>query len=205
MVKFILLLLMTVSCSNRSFWRYVVDDPVNKPLANRDQGSSDAPRMLSPHNVKVVFNDGSKSTEVLIPIVSSGQQVLIDHQGKAATKSIGLVPLPPTAADQDIEKNYLESGKKLTSKAPPVSIINTQKQIRDLVRDGNYALALEYAEQLLARYPSHAPSWRTKGSLLLKMGEKEAALKAYERAQELEPDPGVAELIKKIEKGQAVD
>ena len=48
--------LMQTGCnSTKEFWRYVVDKEVSKPLAERETGTVDTPRLLSPHNVKVVL------------------------------------------------------------------------------------------------------------------------------------------------------
>jgi len=199
-----ILLILTFSAlaactANRSFWRYVVEEPVEKPLAGREQGTADNTKQLSPHNVKVVYNDGSRSTEVLIPMLSSGQQVVIDHQGRAAGKSLALVPVPPTPADKEIEEAYLEGGNKLSPKSAPVSIIETDRKIREHDASGNYSLALQFADQLLARYPNHVKTLRAKGSLLLKLGERQAALRAYNQAEDIEPNPRVQEQIKAIE------
>jgi tetratricopeptide (TPR) repeat protein len=178
----------------------VVEDEVEKPLSRRDQGTEDAPRVLSPHNVKVVYNDGSTSTEVLIPILSSGQQVVIDHKSRSAPQALSVVPIPPSEADKSLEDSYVEKGHPVASKSAPVSIIKTEEKIRELVKDGNYALALEHAELILKRYPNHVKTLRTKGSLLLRLGERDAALKAYYKAQEIEPDARVEEQIRTLEK-----
>lgn len=191
--------LLTGCNSTKEFWRYVVDKEVSKPLAERETGTVDTPRMLSPHNVKVVYNDGSTSTEVLIPVLSSGQQILIAHNGRASPSALSVVPLPPGDADRALEDSYLESGKQVIRKESPVSIVKTQSRIQELVKEGNYSLALEYADKLLKRYPNHAKTLRTRGSLLLKIGEKTESIKAYQKAQDIEPDPRVEELIKKLE------
>ena len=191
---------MQMSCnSTKEFWRYVVDKEVSKPLVEREKGAVDTPRMLSPHNVKVVYNDGSTSTEVLIPVLSSGQQILIAHNNKTSPSALSVVPLPPGDADRALEDAYLESGKQVVRKEAPVSIVKTHARIQELVKEGNYSLALEFADQLLKRYPNHVKTLRTKGSLLLKIGEKAEAIKAYQKAQDIEPDARVEELIRKLE------
>ena len=157
--------------------------------------------MLSPYNVKVVYNDGSTMTEVLIPILSSGQQILVDNQAKDPSQSaLSLVPLPPGDADKSAEEAYVKSGQPLSAKAPAVSIVKTHELIRKLVREGNFALALQYADQLLKKYPNHVESLRIKGSLLLKIGERQAALEAYRKAEEIEPNPRVAQQIAELER-----
>ncbi len=190
-----------VSCgSTREFWRFVVEEDVSKSLSARDEGEVDSPRALSPHNVKVVYNDGAVSTEVLIPILASGQQIIVDHKGRGSPESLKLVPVPPTDADKAVEDSYLQSGQPVVQKAPAVSIVKTHEKIRDLAKQGQYELALQYSDQLLKRYPNHVKTLRTKGSLLLKIGERDAALKTYYKAQEIEPDAKVGEQIKLLEK-----
>lgn len=194
-----LVITLQLSCaSSKSFWRYIVEDEVEKPV--RPKGEVDLPRVMSPHNVKVVFNDGSASTEVLIPVLATGQQIVIDHRTLNAPRSVSLTPLPPVPADKDLEESYLKAGHSIDTKKSPVSIVKTHEKIRQLVKEGNDAVALEYVEQLLARYPNHVKTLRTKGSLLLKMGEREAAIKAYLKAQEIEPDPRVEEQIQATQK-----
>jgi tetratricopeptide (TPR) repeat protein len=190
---------LVASCSSsREFWQYVVEDNVAKPLM-RETGKKDEPRALSPYNVKVVYNDGTTSTEVIIPILSSGQQIIIDHKGITSPTGLSPAPLPPVDADKSVEEGYAASGNPINDRAPAVSLVKTSERIRELVKSGNYALALVHADQILARYPNHVKTLQTKGSLLLRLGEREAAIKAYQRAQELEPDPRVEEQLKKLE------
>jgi tetratricopeptide (TPR) repeat protein len=63
-------------------------------------------------------------------------------------------------------------------------------------------LALEYATQLLQRYPNHVETLRTKGALLLKMGEREAALESYQKAQDITPNSRVAKQIDELKKAE---
>ncbi len=204
LAKLLLLVLaaaaLTGCISGREFWNYVVEDEVHYPLPDREKGTPDKPAMLSPYNVKVVYNDGSTMTEVMIPILSSGQQILVDNKSKDAAPALSLVPLPPTAADKSAEDAYLSSGQPVQAKAPTTSIVRTHEMIRKLVRDGNFALALQYADQLLAKYPAHVESLRIKGSLLLKIGERAAALEAYRKAEEIEPNRRVAAQIAELER-----
>lgn len=185
--------------ASKEFWQYVVQDEVVKPLPPREKGEDDAPRLLSPHNVRVVYNDGTTSTEVVIPVLSSGQQIVIDHKSRSKPSSLSVLPIPPAPADQSLEQSYLEGGLPIQQKGTPVSIVKTHEKIRELVKEGSYAVALEYADQLLKRYPKHVKTLRTKGSLLLQMGELDAALKTYREAQEVEPDKKVDELIRNLE------
>jgi len=72
--------------------------------------------------------------------------------------------------------------------------------VKKLVKQGNYSVALEFVDQLLQRYPQHVESLRAKGSILLKMGEKDAALDAYRKAHEVEPNPQVQKQIESLER-----
>lgn len=184
--------------SGREFWTYVVEPPVEKTLAREKGTPADA--VASPHVIKVAYSDGSTSTEVQVPVLSSGQQVIVDHKGRSAQESIGLVPLPPAASDKALEESYLRGGRPITAKAAPVSITKTRAMVNKLVKQGNLSLALEYVEQLLQRYPQHVESLRTKGSILMKMGEREAALETYRRAEEIESDPQVRRQVQELEK-----
>lgn len=185
--------------SGREFWTYVVEPPVEKPLA-REQGTLPTGQPSSSQVIRVAYSDGSTSTEVQVPVVSSGQQVIIDQKGRSAKEAIGLVPLAPTAADKSLEESYQKSGKPIVQKASPVSIVKTRAMVKKLVKQGNLSLALEYVDQLLQRYPQHVESLRAKGSILLKMGERESALDAYRKAQEVEPNAQVQKQIKDLEK-----
>ena len=72
--------------------------------------------------------------------------------------------------------------------------------IRKFVKSGEYAVALQYADQILARYPNHVETLRTKGSLLLKMGERDAAVETYRKAEEIESNPRVREILNGLER-----
>ncbi len=184
--------------SGREFWTYVVESPVDKTIA-RPVGTING-NVASPHVVKVAYSDGSTSTEVQIPVLSSGQQIVIDHKGRPAGEALNLAPLAPGVSDKALDESYVRSGKTIANKAAPVSITKTQAMIKKLTKQGNFSLALEYVDQLLLRYPQHVESLRAKGSLLLKMGEREAALDVYRRAEEVESDPRVRKQIEDLEK-----
>lgn len=190
---------LLMSCaSGREFWMYVVDAPVEKPVA-REQGTAIG-EVKSPHVIKVSYSDGSTATEVQVPVISSGQQVIIDHKSRPAQEALNLVPLAPTAADKSLEETYVSSGRNLQAKSAPVSIVRTRAMVKKLVKEGNYSLALEFVDQLLQRYPQHVENLRAKGSILLKMGEREAALEAYRKAQDIEPNAQVKQQIQSLEK-----
>jgi hypothetical protein len=194
---------MLLSCaSGREFWNYVVEEPVNKPLLKNVNDTPIAAGGASPQFVRVNFNDGVTTTEVQIPILSSGQQIVIDHKGQPNEKNIGLIPLPPTAADKGLEESYLRDGGTINASSNQVSIVKTQAEIRKLAKQGNFALALEYATLLLNRYPNHVETLRSQGALLLKMGESKAALEAYQKAQDLQPSQRVQKQIEALERAE---
>ncbi len=189
------------SCnSSREFWRYIVEDEVSLDIIQEEDDEPDFPKLLSPHNVKVVYNDGKSTTEVLIPILSSGQQIVLDHNASVPNQGIDVMVPPPSDVDEDIENSYIVQGYPINKNSKPISIIATQQIIKEHVRKGNFGLALQYVNQILKRYPKHPQSLRTKGSLLLKIGEREAALKTYYEAQDVEPSRKVEKQILKIEK-----
>ena len=188
------------SCvSGREFWTYVVDDSVSKPMPAREIGKKDAPPVYSQDNVRVVYTDGASQTEVYIPILTSGQQILIDQKSSASPAGLAMVPYAPTPADKTLEDSYIKAGHPISEKAPPVSLVKTQEMIRKYIKTGDYAIALQHAEQILRRYPNHVETLRTKGSLLLKIGERDAALETYRKAQDIEPNAKVAEQIHILE------
>lgn len=186
--------------SGREFWTYVVEPPVQKTV-KREQGTPlPHGQPSSPQVIKVTYSDGATATEVQVPVINSGQQVVIDQKGRPAQSAVNLAPLAPGASDRAMEESYVKTGKAVVQKAQPVSITKTQAMVKKLVKQGNYSLALEYVDQLLQRYPQHAESLRAKGSILLKMGEKETALEAYRKAQEVEPNAQVQKQIESLEK-----
>lgn len=189
------------SCiSSRAFWTYVVDDKVEKDLPKRESGKIDAPMPEQRQQIRVVYSDGASQTEVFVPVIASGQQVLIDQKTSQPASGLAIVPFAPTAADKTLDDAYVEAGHPINSKAAPVSIVKTTEMIRKYIRSGDLAIALQYADQLLSRYPNHVETLRTKGSLLLKMGERDAAIETYRKAEEIEPNPRVREILQGLER-----
>lgn len=189
---------LAACASGREFWNYVVESPVDKQMP-REKGTP-LGEVDSTHVIRVHYSDGQTSTDVAVPVISSGQQVVIDQKGRPAQEAVNLAPLAPTAADKGLEDAYAKSGKEVVAKAAPVSIVKTQAMVKKLVKQGNYSLALEYVDQLLQKYPQHVESLRAKGSILLKMGEREAALDAYRKAQDVQPNAQVRKQIIDLEK-----
>ena len=200
LILFTIIFLSTGCISSRPFWTYVVDNRVEKGLPQRETGKIDAPMPDQRQQIRVVYSDGSSQTEVFVPVIASGQQILIDQKSSASPTSLAMVPFAPTPADKTLEDAYLQAGNSINSKASPVSIVKSQEMIRKFVKSGEYAVALQYADQILARYPNHVETFRTKGSLLLKMGERDAAVETYRKAEEIESNPRVREILNGLER-----
>jgi tetratricopeptide (TPR) repeat protein len=205
LLRFLMFLLVTLSLStgcisSRPFWTYVVDNNVEKGLPQRETGKIDAPMPDPRQQIRVVYSDGSSQTEVFVPVLASGQQIIIDQKSGASPAGLPMVPFAPTPADKTLEDAYLQAGNSINSKGAPVSIVKSQEMIRKFVKSGEYAVALQYADQVLNRYPNHVETLRTKGSLLLKMGEREAAIETYRKAEEVESSPRVREILEGLER-----
>ena len=110
-----------------------------------------------------------------------------------------LVPPAPTAADSTLDAAYRERGLRVNSDAPEVSLSGARTRMQEALSSGNYQLALEWCELLLARYPSHPETLRAKGSILLMLGEREKAIEVYEAAEEIESDPGVRRKLEELQ------
>ena len=69
-------------------------------------------------------------------------------------------------------------------------------------RKGNYQIALEWCQLVLARYPSHPEFLRAKASILLMLGERDKAIEVYETAEEIESDPEVRRTLERLRKNR---
>ena len=143
----------------------------------------------------VRWNDGGTLTEVSIPLLASGQRIVVEHTpgtgGVERIPATRLVPPPPTTADQTLEAAYRERGLRVNPDAAAVSLSAARTQMQTAISEGNYQLGLEWCQLVLDRYPSHPETLRAKGSLLLLMGERDKAIEVYEAAEEVESDPEV--------------
>lgn len=199
--------LLCSACLSRNYTNYLVDTPIEKSDTLKEEGTPLRPyAAASQQTMKVRWNDGSIYTEVDVPLLSSGERILIEHNSGKAEKIKGLptskvVPPAPTAADKSLSDAYRERGLKEQASAPDVSISRSRTLMSDALSSGNYSLALEYAELVLARYPSHPEFLRAKGSILLLMGEREKAIQVYEAAEEIESDPKVRKKLEELRKG----
>ena len=132
------------------------------------------------------------------------QRIVIEHEKKPegvdTIPSTRLVPPRPTPADDSLVEAYRERGLAIDEEAPEVSISRARTAMNDAIAQGSYAIALEWAEMVLARYKSHPEFLRAKASILLLMGERDKAIQIYEKAEEIESDPAVRKKLEELQK-----
>ncbi len=209
MKKTILLLLSVplVSCAARNYTYYLVEPPAQKNPALKEEGTLARPFGFGSTTVmKVRWNDGSLITEVDLPVLASGQRIVIEHgAGSKNVKTIPatrVVPPPPTRADGALVEAYRARGLRIDQDAPEVSITRARALMQESIKGGNYPLGLEWCETVLQRYPSHPEFLRAKASLLLMMGEREKAIEIYEEVESIESDPAVRKKLEELQKTQ---
>lgn len=200
------LLLMT-GCAARNYTYYLVEPEPKAHPALKEEGTLTRPFAFGSTTVmKVRWNDGNMITEVDVPMVASGQRIVVEHgAGSGEVKTIPasrVVPPPPTQADQTLIDAYRARGLRIDDGAPEVSIIRTRALMQEAIRGGNYALALEWAETVLQRYRAHPEFLRAKASLLLMMGERDKAIEIYEQAEAVESDPAVRKKLEELQREQ---
>ena len=193
-------------CAARSYTNYLIEPaPEANPILEEEEGTQLRPFGFgSTTAMNVRWNDGDVITEVQIPMLASGQRIVIEHTANATgvetIPATRLVPPPPVAADQTLEDAYRERGLRVNPDAPEVSIIRARAQMQDALAQGNHDLALEWAELVIARYPSHPEMLRAKGSILLLLGEREKAIETWETAEEIETDPAVRAKLEELQR-----
>lgn len=198
------LLLATTGCSARNYTYYLIQEPPKKHPALEDEGTLARPFGHGSTTVmKVRWNDGDVVTEIDVPMVSTGQRIVIEHgRGNDQLKTLpasGLVPPPPTPADQTLVDAYRARGLSIDETAPEVSITRARSLMQEALKGGNYGLALEWAETVLRRYKSQPEFLRAKASILLMMGEREKAIEIYEQVEAIESDPGVRKKLEELQ------
>jgi len=204
----ILLLLFGSGCAARNYTHYLIEPaPATNPALEEDEGTQLRPFAFgSTTAMKVRWNDGNVITEVQIPMLASGQRIVIEHTESATDvetiPATRIVPPPPTLADNTLDEAYRERGLRVDPDAPEVSISRARSKMQESLQGGNYQLALEWCELVLGRYPSHPETLRAKGSILLMLGERDKAIEIYEEVEEIESDPTVR---KKLEELQSQD
>jgi tetratricopeptide (TPR) repeat protein len=137
-------------------------------------------------------------------MLATGQRIVIEHgAGTGSVKTIPsttVVPPPPTRADADLIAAYRERGLAIDESAPEVSLVKARTLLQEALKVGNYQLALEWCDAVLARYKSHPEFLRAKASVLLLMGEREKAIQVYEQAEEVESDPAVRKKLEELQR-----
>jgi len=111
-----------------------------------------------------------------------------------------LVPPPSTPADKTLIEAYRARGLRVDEGAPDVSLTRAGEQMQEASKAGNYQLALEWCEVVLARYKSHPEFLKAKASLLLMLGEKDKAIEIYEQVEAIESDPVVRKKLEELQR-----
>jgi len=191
-------------CASRNYTYYLTEPEQQKnPELTEDETLQRPFTFGSTTTMKVRWNDGDVVTEVDVPVLSSGQRIIIEHAqqdtGVKTLPSTKLVAPPPTAADAALENAYKSRGLRMNDRAPAVSIARATENMKGAVKDGSYGLALEWAELILQRYPSHPQTLRAKASILLLMGERKNAIEVYEKAESIESDPDVRKKLEELQ------
>jgi hypothetical protein len=198
------LLCLLFGCASRNYTHFLVRPPPPRTEALEEPGTLARPFGFGSTTVmKVRWNDGDLMTEVDIPLLASGQRIVIEHgKGSSDVKTLPaatVLPPPPGVADSVLIDAYRARGLAINEDATEVSIVRVRGLMQESLRDGNYHLALEWCATVLARYPSHPEFLRAKASILLLMGEREKAIEIYEHAEEIESDPGVRKKLEELQ------
>jgi hypothetical protein len=198
---------MAAGCSSRNYTYYLVEpEPERNPVLSEDETLQRPFTYGSTSSMKVRWNDGDLMTEVDIPMLSSGQRIVIEHStdqtGVKKLPSTSLVPPPPNPADTPLIEAYRARGLRINDDAADISIAEANARVKEAIKNGNYGLALEWTELVLARYPSHPQFLRAKASLLVLMGEREKAIEVYEKAEAIESDPAVRQQLDELQSSE---
>ncbi|MEO1171128.1 MAG: hypothetical protein AAFX94_03605, partial [Myxococcota bacterium] len=110
-----ILLLSVIGCTSRNYTHYLV-----APAPKRSERLDEDVRKARPFNfgsttvMKVRWNDGERVTEVELPLLASGQRIVIEHgdapDGVSTLPKTSVVPPPPTEADATLIQAYRERG-----------------------------------------------------------------------------------------------
>ena len=202
------LVMLCAGCATRNYTHYLIEPaPATNPILEEEEGTQLRPFGFgSTTAMKVSWNDGTMITEVEIPMLASGQRIVIEHTAGATDidriPATRLVPPPPTSADKTLDEAYRQRGLQVDPDAAAVSISGARTQMQDAIAGGNYQLALEWASLVLDRYPSHPETMRAMGSILLMLGEREKAIEVYEEVEEIESDPAVRKKLEELQSEQ---
>ena len=202
---FTIIIILSTSCVARNYTHYLIEPaPKKNPVLKEDKGTLMRPFGFGSNTVmKVRWNDGKIVTEVQIPMLASGQLIIVEHtESSGDIKTIPatrLVPPPPSIGDKSLIDAYRERGLKVNQNAPDVSITRSKSLMQEALKSGNYQLALEWCELVLAKFPSHPEFLKAKASVLLLMGEKDKAIEIYETVEEIESDPLVRKKLEELQ------
>lgn len=198
-------LLLGTGCAAKNYTHYLIEPaPVVNEVLEEPEGTQLRPLGFGSTTAMTVrWNDGDTLTEVSIPLLASGQRIVVAHSpGSGAVDRIPatrLVPPPPTSADDTLVEAYRERGLRVDPDAAEVSLSGARTKMQAALAEGNYQLALEWCALVLDRYPSHPETLRAKGSILLLMGERDKAIEVYETAEEIESDPQVRRQLDELQ------
>ncbi len=203
-LRLLMLCVPLSACAAHSYTHYLIEPaPAVPPEFEEQEGTQLRPFGFgSTTAMNVRWNDGNVITEVQIPLLASGQRIVIEHSplatGVETIPASRLVPPRPTAADKTLDQAYRDRGLQVNPNAPEISINEGRARMQTALEGGNYELAFEWCELVLARYPSHPEMLRAEGSLLLLLGEREKAIEVYERVEEIESDPVVRKKLEEL-------
>jgi len=206
MIPSLVLGLLLGGCASKNYTHYLLEPaPAVNPALVEEEGTQLRPLGFgSTTAMKVSWNDGNVLTEVEIPLLASGQRIVVEHTpsstGVSTIPATRLVPPPPTQADTSLDQAYRERGLAVNPDASAVSLTRSRTLMQTALEQGNYQLALEWAEMVLSRYPSHPETLRAKGSILLMLGERDKAIETYEAVEEIESDPTVRQTLEDLQR-----
>jgi len=198
-------LALLLACTARSYTHYLIQPAPKKNPALEEEGTLLRPFGFGSTTVmKVSWNDGNVLTEVQVPMLASGQRIIVEHRETSeqvkTLPATRMVPPKPSIADKALVEAYRARGLRVSGDAPDVSIARSQTLMERAVQEGNYQLALEWCELVLAKYPSHPGFLRAKGSILAMMGERDKAIEVYEAVEEIESDPQGRKVLEELRK-----
>jgi tetratricopeptide (TPR) repeat protein len=204
-IVLILMLLNQLNCATRNYTHYLIQPAPKKNPVLVEEETMLRPMAFGSNTVmKVRWNDGNMITEVELPMLASGQRIIVDHGStNKVVKTIPatkLVPPPPSKADLALIEAYRKRGLRIDQNAVEISLARSRTLMRDALSEGNYQVALEWCELVLGRYPSHPEFLRAKASILLLLGERDSAIEIYEQVEEIESDPVVRQKLEELQK-----
>ena len=207
LVPLLILGMILGGCSARNYTHYLIEPAPTTQESFVEEGTLVRPLGYGETTMmKVRWNDGDMITEVELPMLATGQRIIIEHSKQGSQvqtlPATRLVPPPPSIADEALIDAYRKRGLRLNSDAAEVSLTRARTLMQGALKEGNYQIALEWCELVLARYPSHPEFLRAKASILLMMGERDKAIEIYESAEEIESDPDVRRTLERLRKNR---